>query len=74
MTELTHAELAKKSGFRPASAEGWTKGMMRCGRYAYREVAVHTTNSEHLVPGESSPSNVPPLRIYEGYATGRKRG
>ncbi|OCB32816.1 hypothetical protein A5676_04455 [Mycobacterium malmoense] len=74
MTELTQAELAKKSGFRPASAEGWTKGMMRCGRYDYREVEVHTTNPDHLVRDELSSTNVPSLRITARYAAGRKGG
>ncbi|SOX53834.1 hypothetical protein MAAFP003_2510 [Mycobacterium ahvazicum] len=53
--------------------KGWTKGMMRCGRYDYREVAVHTTNPDHLVPRQPSPTSVPPLRISGPYAAGRPK-
>jgi hypothetical protein len=45
MTELTRAELAKELGFWPATTKGWTWAWQRCGRYAYRQCLMHTTNS-----------------------------
>jgi hypothetical protein len=52
---------------------GWTRGMMRCGRYGYREVAVHTTNPDHLIHHEPSTANTPPLRIVARYAVAPSR-
>ena len=73
MTELTRAELAKELGFWPPTAKGWTWTGQRCGRYTYRKCLAHTTNPDHLVPSAPSPTNVPPLRIADRYATGRPR-
>lgn len=35
---------------------------------------IHTTNPDHLIPRGPSPTSVPPLRIADRYAAGRKRG
>jgi hypothetical protein len=74
MTELTRAELAKELGFWPATTKGWTWAWQRCGRYAYRQCLMHTTNPDHLVPSAPSPTNAPPLRIADRYTAGRKHG
>ena len=74
MTELRQAELAKELGFRPATAKGWSWEWQRCGRYEYRKRLTHSTNPDHLVPGVPSPTNVPPLRVADRYAAGRKHG
>jgi hypothetical protein len=42
--------------------------MVRCGRYTYHEVVIHTTNPAHLVPRTPSPTTAPPLRIAARYA------
>ena len=52
--------------------ERWV--MQRCGRYEYRPVLMRSTNPDHLVPSAPSPTNVPPLRIADRYAAGRKHG
>ncbi|MDQ1716118.1 MAG: hypothetical protein QOJ61_2192 [Mycobacterium sp.] len=44
----------------------------RCGRYEYRKVPMHSTNPDHLAPSAPSPTNVPPLRIADRYAAGRR--
>jgi hypothetical protein len=44
----------------------------RCGRYEYRKVLMHSTNPDHLAPSAPSPTNVPPLRIADRYAAGRR--
>jgi hypothetical protein len=51
---------------------GWVSCSMRSGRYTYRTVVVHTTNPDHLVPSAPSRTNVPPLRIADRYAAGRR--
>jgi hypothetical protein len=51
--------------------KGWVRGVVRCGRYTYHEVVIHTTNPAHLVPSALSPTNVPPLRIAARYAARR---
>jgi hypothetical protein len=74
MTELTQAELAKELGFSPATAKGWRWTWRRCGRYEYRKCLTHSTNPDHLLPRQPSPTNVPPLRMSGRYAAGRNRG
>ena len=49
------------------AGKGWVKGMMRSGRYSYREVEVHTTNPDHLEPTTPSPTNVPALEVAPRY-------
>jgi hypothetical protein len=48
--------------------------MMRCGRYGYREVEIHTTNPDHLVPRDPYPTNTTLVRVADRYAAGRNRG
>jgi len=74
MTELALAEVAKELGFWPASAKGWMWTWQRCDRYDYRRCLTHSTNPDHLIPSVPSPTSVPPLRIADRYAAGRKRG
>jgi hypothetical protein len=71
MTELTRAELAKVSAFRPAAPNGWAWTWQRRGRHAYRKCLVHLTNPDHLTPSGPSPTNTPPLRVVARYAAGR---
>jgi hypothetical protein len=66
--ELTQATLAKELGYWPATAKGWAWTWQRCGRNAYRKCLTHSTNPDHLVPRQSSGTNVPPLRISDRYA------
>ena len=47
--------------------KGWTKGMMRSGRYSYREVWTHTTNPDHLVPSPPSPTDISALEVAPRY-------
>ena len=56
MTELTQAQLAKELGFWPTTAQGWTWTWQRCGRYEYRKRLTHSTNPDHLIPSETSPT------------------
>ena len=73
-TELRQAELAKELGFWPATAKGWSWEWQRCGRYEYRKCLMHSTNPDHLISRELSPTDVPPLRIADRYRAGRKHG
>jgi hypothetical protein len=57
MTELRQAELAKELGFRPATAKGWSWEWQRCGRYEYRKCLTHSTNPDHLISRELSPTD-----------------
>ena len=74
MTEVTKAALAKELGFRPTTIKGWTWTWQRCSRYNYRKCLTHSTNPDHLIPSVPSPPTVPPLRIADRYAAGRKHG
>jgi hypothetical protein len=74
MTESPQAELAKELGFRHAAAKGRAWTWQRCGRYEYRKCLTHSTNPKHVVSSVPSPTNVPPLRVADRYAAGRKRG
>ncbi|HXO53422.1 MAG TPA: hypothetical protein VN888_20880 [Mycobacterium sp.] len=55
------------------AGKGWVNGMMRCGRYTYHEVVIHTTNPPHLVPSTPSPTTVAPVQIAARYPAGRPR-
>jgi hypothetical protein len=42
---------------------GWVSYWMRSGRYTYRQVVVHPTNPNHLIPSTGTPSDRPPLQL-----------
>lgn len=70
MTELTRADSATEVSFGPTAPRGWT--WQRCGRYKYRRYLTHLSNPDHLVPSAPAPTDMPPLRISERYAAGRR--
>jgi hypothetical protein len=49
------------------TSKGWVRGMVRSGRYTYREVWTHTTNPDHLMPSTPSPTDIPPLQVAPRY-------